>query len=108
MLNYAIVPVTHYQQNCSVIWCAQSREAAIIDPGGDLARVTEVVAAEGISVRQVLLTHGHGDHAGAARTLADQLAVPLRGPYLADRFWLQALPAQAQMMGLALLCSFRA
>lgn len=98
-MRVIVTPVTPFQQNCSLVWCAATRRAAIIDPGGDTERVLAHVAAEGLVVEKLLLTHGHLDHAAAAGTLARELRVPIEGPHREDRFWLDALPAQAARYG---------
>jgi hydroxyacylglutathione hydrolase len=98
-LEFSLIPVTHYQQNCSLIWCANSRSAAVVDPGGDVARIRREIDTRGVRVEQILLTHGHMDHVGGAAELAASLQVPIIGPHPEDAFWLQMLPQQAQMMG---------
>lgn len=99
MLNFTLIPVTHYQQNCSLIWCAATNKAAVVDPGGDVPLLLRRIAEQKVTVEQVLLTHGHMDHAGGARQLADQLQVPIVGPHPDEAFWLDMLPEQARMMG---------
>ncbi|SDJ14847.1 Glyoxylase, beta-lactamase superfamily II [Ferrimonas sediminum] len=106
-MKYQIVPVTPFQQNCSLVWCSQTNKGAVIDPGGDIELVEAAIASLGIEVEKVLLTHAHIDHAGASRMLADKLQVPLVGPHKADQFWLDQLPQQAQMFGLALTQAFQ-
>lgn len=98
-LNFTLIPVTHYQQNCSLIWCSTTGRGAVVDPGGDLPVLLKRIAEQQVAVEQVLLTHGHMDHAGAARALADRLQVPIIGPHADEAFWLDMLPQQAQMMG---------
>jgi len=98
-LRAVIVPVTAYQQNCSVVWCTATMRAAVVDPGGDLPRVRDAVAKAGVAVEKILLTHGHIDHAGEAKTLADELGVPIEGPHEADRFWLARLADDGRAMG---------
>lgn len=99
-LRAAIVPVTPFAQNCSVIWCTQTLEGAVIDPGGDLERVLEVVEQHGVRLARILLTHGHLDHAGGTAALARRLELPIEGPQLGDRFWIQGLADQGRMFGL--------
>ena len=70
MLRYKIVPVTPFEQNCSLLWCDASRRAAVVDPGGDVDRITEAIGALGLTVEKILLTHGHIDHAGGTAELA--------------------------------------
>lgn len=100
-MNILTIPVTAFAQNCSLIWCEATREAAIVDPGGDADKIIAATAAENVRVTQILLTHGHLDHVGAAAELAQHYGVPLVGPHPEDRFWLDALPAQSRMFGLA-------
>ncbi len=99
MLHYQIVPVTHYQQNCTLLWCDQTREAAVVDPGGDIERILAAVAAQEVKLTQILLTHGHLDHVGATAVLVKRLGLPVIGPHADDLFWINLLPQQAQMMG---------
>lgn len=99
-MHYKIIPVTAFAQNCSLIWCPSTLQAAIVDPGGDMEKIQAAVAGTGVSVIQVLLTHGHLDHVGAATDVAAFYKVPVTGPHPADTFWLDALPIQSQMFGL--------
>jgi len=99
-LRAVVVPVTAFAQNCSVIWCDQTLEAAVIDPGGDLDRILAVVEQHGVRLAKILLTHAHIDHAGAAAELAKRLSLPIEGPHEGDRFWIEQLPQQAMMFGL--------
>ena len=85
-LRVAIVPVTPIQQNCTIIWCTATMTAAVVDPGGDLPRIKAAIAQAGVTVAKILLTHGHIDHAGAARPLADDHFVPNEGPHETDHF----------------------
>ena len=98
-MGYRVVPVTAFAQNCSIVWCDATREAAVIDPGGDVDHILSVIDELGVSVRQVLLTHGHLDHVGGAASLAARLGVPVAGPHQADDYWLKGLPQQSQMFG---------
>ena len=70
MLRYKIIPVTPFEQNCSVLWCDATLKAAVVDPGGDVDRILAGVTQLGVSVDKILLTHGHIDHAGGAAALA--------------------------------------
>jgi glyoxylase-like metal-dependent hydrolase (beta-lactamase superfamily II) len=99
MMHYLTVPVTPFAQNCSLLWCDATREAAVIDPGGDLDRILAEVRRLGLDLRQIWLTHAHIDHAGGAGELAERLGLPIVGPHPADQFWIDALPQQAQMFG---------
>lgn len=99
MLRYRTVPVTPFQQNCSIVWDEASRRAAIIDPGGDIERLLAEAERLGVQLEQIWLTHAHIDHAGATAELAERLVLPIIGPHRADQFWIDALPQQSQMFG---------
>ncbi|MCH8498650.1 MAG: MBL fold metallo-hydrolase [Marinobacter sp.] len=98
-MKYQIIPVTPFQQNCSLLWCDVTRKAAVVDPGGDLARVHDAIKQAAVTVEKILLTHAHIDHAGGTAELARDLAVPIIGPHKEDNFWIQSLPMQSQMFG---------
>ncbi len=98
-MKFAIVPVTPYQQNCSLIWCEKTLEAAIVDPGGDIPRILAAVKKHGVRPVKILLTHGHIDHAGGTAQLARELAIPIEGPHPDESFWIDALPQQSAMFG---------
>ena len=100
MLRRQTLPVTAFAQNCSLVWCSDTLEAALIDPGGEPARLLAAAARAGVRLRQVLLTHAHIDHAGAAGQLAREQGLPIVGPHEGDRFWIDALAQQARMFGL--------
>jgi hydroxyacylglutathione hydrolase len=95
-----IVPVTPFQQNCTLLWCEATMKAAIVDPGGDLDRVAEALARTGTSVEKILLTHGHIDHAGSAAEARERYGVTIEGPHEADRFLLDGLEAQGRAYGM--------
>lgn len=101
MLRYQTLPVTPFQQNCSILWCDQTLEAAIVDPGGDLPRLRAEIRRLGVKPTQILLTHAHIDHAGGAGQLAREEGLPIVGPHLDDQFWIDALPQQSQMFRFA-------
>ncbi|MBK8973348.1 MAG: MBL fold metallo-hydrolase [Hahellaceae bacterium] len=98
-MDYQIVPVTPFEQNCSVIWCPETRKAAVVDPGGDLPRIKAALTKHQLSLESILLTHTHIDHAGGTAALAREFDVPIIGPHIEDLFWIQALPQQAAMFG---------
>ncbi|WP_018076702.1 MBL fold metallo-hydrolase [Thiobacillus denitrificans] len=97
-MEFTILPVTPYQQNCSLLWDAAGR-AALIDPGGEAQRLLAEVARRGLTLEKILLTHGHLDHVGAAVELRDALGIPIVGPQREEQFWLDALPQQAELFG---------
>lgn len=96
----AVLPVTPLQQNCAILWDDRDRRASIIDPGGDVPRIAEVLDELGVQAERILLTHGHIDHAGGAAALAETLAVPVWGPGIEDRFLLDRLATQGQTYGI--------
>ena len=97
MLHYRILPVTAFQQNCSLLWCDQTRQAALIDPGGDLEQLRAATEQQGLTLAALWLTHAHIDHAGGAGELAQQLDLPIIGPHRDAQYWIDALPQQSQM-----------
>ena len=99
MLKYLTIPVTAFAQNCSIVWCDQSLQAAVIDPGGDLERLLAEVKRLGLKLTQIWLTHAHIDHAGGTGELARRLGLPIIGPHPGDQFWINGLPQQSQMFG---------
>ncbi len=101
VLKYKIIPVTHYQQNCSLLWCGTTKEAVLVDPGGDLTRIEAVLREVDVNLVKIILTHGHLDHVGATALLVEKYGVPVEGPHKDDDFWLNQLEQQAQMMGFA-------
>ena len=96
----AIIPVTPFAQNCTLLWCEDSMRAAVIDPGGDLDRIFEAIRKTEVTVEKILLTHGHIDHAGGAAELAETLGVPIEGPHEADRFLLDNLVETGRAYGI--------
>ena len=106
-LKYQIVPVTTFAQNCSIVWCDETMKGVVIDPGGDVAKLTQIIGELGVQVESLLLTHGHLDHVGGTELLADALGhVDVIGPHKDDNFWLQGLENQSQMFGFPLTKSF--
>jgi len=105
-LSLSIVPVTPFEQNCSLLVCRRSGEAVAIDPGGDLDKIDRALARSGARLAKVLLTHGHIDHCGLARDYADRHRVALVGPHREDAFWIDQLPLQGQRFGFPPLKAF--
>jgi hydroxyacylglutathione hydrolase len=99
-LRVAIVPVTPFQQNCSIIFDEATKTGAVVDPGGDLDRIRQMIREQGISIEKILLTHGHIDHAGGAAELRDELGVKIEGPHQADDFLMKDLPASGARFGM--------
>jgi len=98
-MKIEVVPVTAFEQNCSVLWCERSRRAAVVDPGGDLDRVLATVERHSLELEKILITHAHLDHAGATAELARRVSLPIEGPHEGDLFWIEQMPTQAKMFG---------
>jgi len=98
-LQFRIIPVTAFVQNCSLVWCDETKEAALVDPGGEPEKLLAAVEEEGVTLTKVLLTHGHLDHAGGTEAIRQTAKVPVEGPAEPDSFWLNQIEAQAQMFG---------
>ncbi len=99
-MRYEIVPVTPFAQNCSVLACEETGLGAVVDPGGDLEKIHAAVARLGVRVEKIFLTHAHIDHAGQTAALARELSVPIEGPHIEDKFWIDLLPSQGAMFGI--------
>ncbi|WP_420100925.1 MBL fold metallo-hydrolase [Bosea sp. (in: a-proteobacteria)] len=91
-LQIAVIPVTPFQQNCSILWETKTKQAAIVDPGGDVAMIQSALKETGVTPVAIWLTHGHLDHAGGATELAEALSIPIIGPHEGDKFLLDDLP----------------
>lgn len=98
-MRYQIVPVTPFEQNCTVLWCEKTRQAAVIDPGGDIERILRLLQDEQLTLTRILVTHGHIDHAGGVAALAERSGVPIEGPHAEDRFWIEGMSQQSKMFG---------
>jgi glyoxylase-like metal-dependent hydrolase (beta-lactamase superfamily II) len=98
-LQCAIVPVTPFQQNCSIVWCTATKRAAVVDPGGEIDRLLEAAAGQNVEIEKILVTHGHLDHAGGAAELAERLGIPIEGPQRADQFWIDGIPESGARYG---------
>ena len=98
-IQVTIVPVTAYQQNCSIIKCLDTGRGALVDPGGDVERLLQAAEKMGATLEKILLTHGHMDHCAAADVLRQQLGVPIEGPEKEDAFWIDRLPEWCRMSG---------
>jgi glyoxylase-like metal-dependent hydrolase (beta-lactamase superfamily II) len=98
-LKVILVPVTPFEQNCSILICQQTNRAAIIDPGGDLPKILKALDESGAQAEKILLTHGHVDHCAGAVALSEKLGVDIIGPHEDEKFWLDQLPLQSQRFG---------
>lgn len=99
MLRYQIIPVTPFQQNCTLFWCDETLEGAIVDPGGDAQLIQAAVQQNKVKVTKILLTHAHIDHAGATKSVAEHYKVDIEGPHKEDQFWIDLIPMQKERFG---------
>jgi len=99
-LQGVVIPVTPFQQNCSLVWCAETRRAAVFDPGGETDRILAAAESQDVVIEKVLVTHGHLDHAGAVADLAEELGVPVEGPQREDAFWIDRIAEQGTRYGM--------
>lgn len=98
-MKAVIIPVTPFAQNCTLIWCEETKKAAVIDPGGDLDHILKTAEDQGVEIEKILITHGHLDHAGGAEELKQKLDLPIEGPHEADKFWIDQLPEMCARYG---------
>lgn len=98
-LQAEIIPVTPFQQNCTLLWDSATMRGALVDAGGEIERLLERIAHHGITLEKLLVTHGHLDHAGAVADLAERLQLPIEGPHEDDAFWIDGMPAAAKQYG---------
>jgi hydroxyacylglutathione hydrolase len=101
-LQAGIIPVTPFQQNCTLLFDEDSKRGVVVDPGGDVSTIIDTISKNGLLVQEIWLTHGHIDHAGGADELREALGVSVIGPHRDDLPLLQGLEAQAQMFGLSM------
>jgi hydroxyacylglutathione hydrolase len=98
-MKFAILPVTPYQQNCSILVCEETKRAALVDPGGDVPQLRSALEQLGVSLEKIFLTHGHLDHCAAAGEVRTEFGVPIEGPQREDKFWIDQLPEATRRMG---------
>lgn len=98
-LRVEIIPVTPFEQNCSLVWDTETMKGALVDAGGEVDHLLERVAHHGVTLEKLLVTHGHLDHASGVQELADRLGLPIEGPQREDDFWIQRLPQDAAAYG---------
>jgi glyoxylase-like metal-dependent hydrolase (beta-lactamase superfamily II) len=99
-LEVFVVPVTPFAQNASVLRCSRTGRGALVDPGGEPERILAEARRRDVVLEKILLTHAHVDHASAVARIAREQGLPIEGPHVEDRFWIDALPLQAEMFGL--------
>lgn len=79
MLQIRTETVTPFDQNARILFCSESKEAVIVDPGGDADVIISAVKEEGLTCKAVWLTHSHLDHCGAVASIVKEFQVPLFG-----------------------------
>lgn len=99
-MKVVVIPVTAYQQNCSLVWCSETQKGALIDPGGDLPQLIKAVKQKQVIIEKILLTHAHIDHAGGAAEAAEIFNVPIIGPHKDERTLIDMMELQSQMSGI--------
>jgi hydroxyacylglutathione hydrolase len=105
-VKITIIPVTPFQQNCSLLVDPSTGKAAIVDPGGDMEQILAALEQSGAELEKIFLTHGHIDHCGATAALRSVTGVPVEGPHADDEFWISQLPVQSQRFGFPRLEAF--
>jgi hydroxyacylglutathione hydrolase len=105
-MKVLVIPVTPFQQNCSVIWCEKTLHAAVVDPGGDLDQIEAAIKEHGLTLEKILITHAHADHACATAELARRTHVPIEGPHQDDQFWIDRLAEDGKKYGFKFAESF--
>lgn len=100
-MKFQIIPVTPFQQNCTLMWDENTNKAAVVDPGGDINKISDALKQRGLTLEKVLVTHGHLDHCGAAKKLSEEFNAPIEGPHKDDAYLLEQLGSeQSRMWGL--------
>ncbi len=98
-LSTIIIPVTSFQQNCTLLVCTETGKAAVIDPGGDIEHVLAVAKEQGAEIAQIFLTHGHIDHVGGTAVLGEHTGASIEGPHIDDKFWIDGIEEQGERFG---------
>ncbi|TVR05859.1 MAG: MBL fold metallo-hydrolase [Salinarimonadaceae bacterium] len=98
-LKAAIVPVTPFEQNCTLVWDDETKRGVVVDPGGDVARIAAAIEEVGITIDKIVVTHGHVDHIAGVAELKQRLGVPVEGPHRADLELIERLPEIAANYG---------
>ena len=96
-----VSPVTPFQQNCTLVWCTKTLKAALVDPGGEVDGLLQMVESRGLQLEKIWVTHGHTDHCGGAAELRDRTKLPIEGPHPEDQFWIDQIEAKARDWGMA-------
>ncbi|MEH6442361.1 MAG: MBL fold metallo-hydrolase [Oceanospirillaceae bacterium] len=105
-MQFKIIPVTAFSQNCTILWCEVTNKAVVVDPGGDIEKIIAFLTEQQLVLEKIILTHGHLDHVGGVAQLLTLFQVPVEGPHEADKFWLDGLIEQCAMFGFEQVDSF--
>lgn len=100
-LEIRIIPVTPLQQNTSMVWDKATMEGVFVDPGGEIDKLMGAAEHFGVTIKEVWLTHGHLDHAGAATAVKERTGAPIIGPHREDQWLLDDIEAQGARYGIA-------
>jgi glyoxylase-like metal-dependent hydrolase (beta-lactamase superfamily II) len=100
VIRALVAPVTPLQQNCTIVWCARTKKAAVIDPGGEVPRILQALAQHGLTLEKIWVTHGHMDHAGGTAALQAETGVPIEGPHREDAFWIARIGEDGARFGI--------
>lgn len=92
--------VSHFQQNCRIVWDSDTHGAAIIDPGGDVEKIFQRIDKLGLIPESVVLTHSHIDHCGGVADVIARYAIPLYA-HQSESFFRANIENTAAMYGLA-------
>ena len=93
-------PISPYLQNAPIAYCEETNQCIFIDPGDELDKLIQVQMELKLIPEYIFITHGHIDHAGAAKELATNLNLNIIGPHIDDSFLLESLEIQGQMYGM--------
>ncbi|HEY9219758.1 MAG TPA: MBL fold metallo-hydrolase [Phenylobacterium sp.] len=105
-IRAVIAPVTPLAQNCTIVWCAKTMKAAVIDPGGEAPRLLDALKHYGLTLEKIWITHGHMDHAGGAAAIKEATGVPIEGPHPDDAFWIDQMATSGARWGMPEARSF--
>jgi glyoxylase-like metal-dependent hydrolase (beta-lactamase superfamily II) len=105
-VNWSIIPVTPFSQNCTLVWCAKTNKAAVVDPGGEVDLILSEIKKRGLSLEKIWVTHGHLDHGGGAKALKAATGALIEGPHKDDLFLTASISQQARLYGLEGMDSF--
>ncbi|MFV0255989.1 MBL fold metallo-hydrolase [Candidatus Liberibacter solanacearum] len=101
-LSFYPLKVTPFKQNCTFLFDEESLEAVVVDPGGDLDRIKDVIKSRNFRVKQIWITHGHIDHVGGAAQLKEDLSLQIIGPHKDDAMMMNNVEEQAKLLSVCM------